>query len=1408
MNTRRPIRKQILVSSLNETGQRTVRQFTIDKVLSTDGASSVCYEAHDAGSGRGVLKEFYPLEVASLIRDEEEQLYSLPVSECETELFEKGMEQYLASYRNMLGLMQDAPSAQQFASFIPPFEIYRGCNRNGEHVGTAYVWLPVPEYTTFDKVCDGIRQEALKAHNAGHALRTPQHKLVLLLKSVCELADCVLELHKRGMLHRDIKPRNFGFVTRNAQLLEQTLSFFDLDSLCSLRQAEGAVYSEGYADPDVLRAGHIPGIHDDIYAIGATLFRAVIVGSDPEQPLTYQPDLYPRLAELVENSLLVKSCSRFTHPKFRHQLTEILRRCFCRSAQRQKQRYESAVELKADLHRLLTYVMPVKPRDNGTWLWKEAEKKLDKRQDELSRLALQYHLYRHPLHHADTDDEINVLIMGFGYYGQQFADSCLQAGQLADRRLRVTVVSEDPLDRAVYLEARPELSHFFDVDGSLRGDTESYGTLTFVNTRLTFPREQEETRLDEDSWLSLYLQENRQHKPHYVFIALGNDRLNLEAARLSSDLTAGDGTAVSFAWEGERLSPETAEGLLPVYVSENVRREKGYAELERMAFNVHLLWEKNMNVDFEKLKKQFDEPYYHKACIDCVLSLKGKLSGFGIDPDRMTAAEAAKEYAKLSKEAEVRQKTIWLEHRRWVTAMICDGWRSLGDLQECASLLNHQDRKSKRHACIRRSSANQNLRDGYFEKAGASEQKRRPDQALWNGTGAERALYETLDPLDRMSLDLHRVYFEAAQKQKKDGWEKVAVPQIAGIERQVRHDPQLFAAWREYRACIQDIWHGQQERIYHHDALRDAFTEKLDPATRALIGQELDSLDTVLSILIKSAAYRDFKYDDVKIVDQIPFILTYNPSCCMAIPYQWGDLSQLFGNVAAPLVVNPSEIVYLCYLENRTELNRTLGSLPYVFSLLERKNIRASVAFMVVCTGTIDKNAVEDIARKFREAGDPKRTSAEVCYVKECDEAVAQFQKYLRRRKKRNTVYTLEKNDSRLSWLLRGAGAYKSMDNYRFNIAAMSFQKVDGCQMYAYITKKPSLSVADITAMKKTEGQSQPELFDLYAPLWKKSRENRGSTWKKLCGMLKDHAEKNDLIASFPCRIPDNRQDADREYEYTIPVECVPAVDKILTTLAEYRLVVRSGIAPVDTENCTVTITDRLNNRRRFDKLFIDRNKLLREKDIELIFDGFNVRVMYNDLFVNGVSLVVPGDDASTGAVASLVQYLVDKECLLCCESAQGKYSFAYASPGIKDLLTMEGRILEVYVYHKLKGSVFDDVVTGYEISWEDADVKNEFDCIATKDFSSLFIECKARADLNQDFYFKLTSLVEHFGINAKAVLIADTQEFGFRASQNSRQRSRGRSLDVVTIWKEEEIRQIDRTLLRVLNNTYHSDEA
>ena len=90
-----------------------------------------------------------------------------------------------------------------------------------------------------------------------------------------------------------------------------------------------------------------------------------------------------------------------------------------------------------------------------------------------------------------------------------------------------------------------------------------------------------------------------------------------------------------------------------------------------------------------------------------------------------------------------------------------------------------------------------------------------------------------------------------------------------------------------------------------------------------------------------------------------------------------------------------------------------------------------------------------------------------------------------------------------------------------------------------------------------------------------------------------------------------------------------------------------------------------------------------------------------------------------------------------------------------------------------------------------------------------MFVECKARSDIEQEFYYRLAKLRDKFGINATAVLVADTQEKSYydNAPINTIQRKRGDMMDVITVWKPEEISNIGHTLLRIMNETYVSKE-
>ena len=94
MRERQYLKKSILLCGESDEG-RFKRTFTIIKRLSGEGASCVCYEACHGGSGRGVLKEFYPRDAYGLERDAAGQLVCADGLEDAKERFRRAEQAYV-----------------------------------------------------------------------------------------------------------------------------------------------------------------------------------------------------------------------------------------------------------------------------------------------------------------------------------------------------------------------------------------------------------------------------------------------------------------------------------------------------------------------------------------------------------------------------------------------------------------------------------------------------------------------------------------------------------------------------------------------------------------------------------------------------------------------------------------------------------------------------------------------------------------------------------------------------------------------------------------------------------------------------------------------------------------------------------------------------------------------------------------------------------------------------------------------------------------------------------------------------------------------------------------------------------------------------------------------------------------
>ena len=1344
------------------------KTFRIRRKLA-EGASVICYEGYFKSGTIGTLREFYPRSMAEfLTRNEQGQLIFKENFAATKNLFRDKRDNYLRPYDMLRDMLHEKDrEISKLETFIPPFEIYFGESADENSAETVYVWTPEPRLETFEKICDKIHKRPAQKSET---------KLFIILQAIRSLTKCICALHGAELIHRDIKPSNFGFKKFNGEILPQTISLFDIDTVCSVYDDVEVVFSEGYTAPEISveSADNLT----DIYSIGATLFSAVIVSEDKGNDYTFRENDFDNLKYLVDNSELITASTINSQPRLREYLTTILQKTLCR----RENRYQTCEKLLEDIDAACRYILPPellnKNLNGEKWILKDVEKSFDKAKEKNVSQAIQYHLYEHPLYKTMSADEKNlhVLIFGFGNYGQKFLDICLQTAQMVDTNFSVTVVSDNSSDKEIYLSDRPALKNFFDIDNDTATCGQSYGKISFQVATIA----KNENTANSDAMDNFISDICEKASPHYIFIALGNDALNKSAAtacRTALNILEIK-CLVNFAQE--KNLPAKPPGIIPLYIRRNVKTLPIYSEIERMAFNAHLVWKKSLNVNFNDLKKEFLEPYNHDACVSNVLSIKYKLHSIGIDIKKLSDfVEAAKIFVeknlhrdgkKNSPEYALRNKLIFVEHKRWVVEKICNGWRQM-NLEDCrldgrANAVT-KNKKLKTHMCILPSRADRLLHDNFSAED-------------WDTMSPSEL--EKLDALDKMSVQLHQKFRAHVDEKKIRNSLRHVEEDIAA---EISHCRATASAFSEFQVCLRDIMNGDYKKILLYENLKSVFENslaELNSTAQENVKTLLKSLENIFQPILNAEEYVDYKQKDVDLIDNIPFMLTYSTKIAQIIPYNVGNNSEIFGNVAAATVINPAKIIYLALIENKTEVIQFKKSLVGLFKYLNRKNLRAEIEFAIAINA--DSSERLQLKNDIVNLGG-KRIRLVKIFPLNAKNKIAPFKSYLKRKGKGNFMFLLEKNSTHISGLLEGGKICDDFNAYEFNSLNMKFNH---CEFLNYIKKKNFITANDLTELNSSKGivGEQPAFFGDYKALWKKYRESP-AVWKTLCNLLDEHSRTADIIVRL------NREPSDsvKEYTFLLPQECLRTVeDKILKVLKAKNIIKDFAINVGVANSFEVTIKDVYDNETRYKKLFANPYALFQPDAIKILFEQKTALVIFDNLIVKNFSLY-PQDRR----VVNLLNFFAEKNYLTKLNiNDMSEISFTYATRTIKNLLTVAGKILEIYVWHEIKSSgYFDDVVSNFELNWNNSDVKNEIDCIAMKNFKVLIIECKARQNIEQDFHHKLSAISAHFGINCTPVLIADTQKVA------EGQLERSVAMQIVTVWQENEIDNIAATLKKII---------
>lgn len=942
-------------------------------------------------------------------------------------------------------------------------------------------------------------------------------------------------------------------------------------------------------------------------------------------------------------------------------------------------------------------------------------------------LAAQVLLYDRPLYKYIVRDEagMNVLVLGWNAFSERFVDQCLQAGQMDSHFLNITVLMVDAKAcREQYLSERPELSQFVNVDGSLTDkDIEIYASLNF-------------TEFDIDGLINAggddaadrimdVLADAPDEKYHYFIVSVDQGKLNRQIAKILKDVTdeflPSEICTIHYL-ENDQSDDSAAYGILAVR-AENLAAGVGIdSELERMAYNAHLVWDDAINGDaLAELERFKADEYNYLASVEMALSVKYKMADLGIYTDKH--ALAAEEFWNALQKDENQglvNRVIALEHRRWVLNMVCQGWTApdkenrLKYYDICIENRSVKNKTEHIHPCIVRSTTATPLSTGVYAK----------DKNAWDVKNAERD--GILDELDLMSVELHRKMQQRANSYRKSDPMKKGVIADVGNWLKDNEGEQICREWERFLFCIKNILAGSWAYSKQFDKYKDRLIATLKPQNenREYVLTQLEQISNDLWPVIEANMYRDYKKYDEVLVKKIPFILTYNIHLSLAMAFKTSSSlstinDNVFRNVASATVIKPEKITYLLFLEEDTRLDVIRQMIQMARKYMDEKGINCKLTFLITGQNSIHGNAYQRWKKCFdRLEGSGCISEYQFKLVDSDQEAVDYWVGKLEKMNidlfdgTTNLFQSMYANSALLQEI-QGRYPY-----FEFDVRSKTFRRNRNCRFLSYIEDHTFLGIEEMFGLLGAEDMeyNYPVLGNEYLNLWNiyigRNRGNK-SRWK------------------------DN---------------------------------VRYSV------KCWNVMCDTLEN---FSELY-PQKELINIEELQQSYRGYQ---RWNDIL--NIIRELAGENGGK-------QYLIP-------EKENGRMvAFRYSTADIKGVLTKAGDILEIYTYFQVcEKGYFDDVACGYRFRWEEEKVNNELDLVLTKGFQSLIVECKARSKLDQNFYFKLNSLVDMFGVGAHKVLMttANTED----NADNRMQRERGNMMGITTISEIEEIQDIAEKLKALL---------
>lgn len=1143
-----------------------------------------------------------------------------------------------------------------------------------------------------------------------------------ILNAIYALACADAQLCAAGAMLLDIKPENILMVYRSTpnglrkDAFLDTVSLFDVESIVLKNQVGSKdlmlPFSAGFTAPEL--GGYMSsarrniGESADVYAMAATLFYCLT------QKLVWL-DTAQGYAEALQNGPF----GAVLTDEQRTALGSLLARALVYEPEHRMQAPEAfAAMMEKVLHAAQTSA---------------AEQLADRRrkmQEHLSD-ALAGLLYKWPLfaYGNAEDQDIRVMIVA-------------EKSNILKQAINAVFSSCHVLGHQVHvLAAAPQAEAV--VSDWMRGIDHAEDWFCYQDKPRPYNWKE---KLGAVSWLNIQPEAETvrraaaQFAPGSVLVLLDDDT---EARKIAKAVPAPEAGKCLCAYTcvegGQSLYAELDKGCVFVRLTPDDIEDAYSATAERIAFNAHLLYERQKNPysSLLEIKHNFENFYNKSASYDTALAVKCRLFSINVpwtdDPEKdgYNFERALKEKPTAVKEL------AWVEHRRWVASKILNGARALPE---------------KDFAYLKKGGANGSgtnfKKDGvlyhaYLVPSALDEVRPEGWQTAveWRDSSRETEIPQDLDALSHNGAALARMFAATAKKNLPTvkRWLKdfeEALEELT-LELDGAAAVELESHKKGLLHCIEKLLgpDAQQANAAYYqieNVQMNRFLQAQLPASEEAVALFELLNKRLFAILYSISPVEPKSLDDV-LIENIGFQLRAKP---MVLAKLLGT-EDLQANLAPVRTIEVSKLIYIAQADNSSTAEKYVRIVEDAVAALRHYGAGVDVELRL-------------IAGEQTEIPTAHGLQVQTIPAEEAPEEVMrhalQGVEILDLTNGQEDLCTLAGIYAECTMLVQRDGAFRAL---RGKVPA----------------QMPILQPWDVDglfrlsgAMPHKEEDTQTKIdYEKVNTLYRQILENFGrAAFYDICRDFAEAYSKQSTTYFSQMAGPDAQMQT-----YTMPTERWEELEPLLRKLQKYKYIqnltsmVKAGqakIAFMAGQKCAASLDYALKN-------CIDGKSVLKDFGTER-----NVFVIHTELAVVRVPV----------ARQAVVDFLQTQGCL---QSAlvDGKLEISGMTPEIPALLQKFGNALEGGVFANLQGNTrFSDEKISYEYKWGSGTL-NELDVVAVMDKEKLvLISCKACRQLEIAFVDEIAIRAASLRVGAIPVLVCSELQPGDKKAFRDRCRSQG----------------------------------